>query len=924
MQMNFLTYKTLKAFKTLKALTALLAITALTTPLVSCTDDVLDVNEGSPSTDPSLGSTDGNSLAFTISLPSMQSGTRAVVNYPGTTFDETYEDYVDPSQMYIFFINNEDSEYDHASSIGEAIAEDGDNVSEGESTSSAGESNRGKIIKMLYTGADETSGSRAITLIPIEDSAERDYINWYFRLSFTELQEQNGMGDELARILRTTPFKIAVLANAPGDPLKVDDAFKNYATTGKINYGDANHINVLHHQTTADQEPYYNTDGKTNKTETYQFLYNNNPYNEHGFLGLYSDWVKNKSDDIEGMTVNSENTARNFIRENWNPSTDKFDNFDNLDIYTTLWSLWNFGGDIANNQVPYGTTQTGDNYSYKMKYASQWEERNGNYLRDILENTGNDGIISSFSTTDIRDENDEPKPDPTPLSFVAGNNATAIYDEANGFYGIKLPRITWPENKDRIDDTNEDFKGYFHFTAHATGYLFVTARHSGNKTDNSIKLLIQKGYSPSSQNFTFGYASNGVPYGVRTLSQKISITGNSEEIYLYVGDSTNESNSLEIYQIEYIEDKYLYDTNRIGKSPENQYIPMYGIQSFPALAPFWEEGTLFDLTNFNNLTGADFNNYSSTVPLLRSVAKVELRIPTSLNAEHVYLRSLNRKGRWEPLNVFTDTYDIWKDHDIDNKFNHSKECEWFSIRYHKTFFEGKDYQAASQFADYKKKLAWYYADWAIAKPETEDGVEVSSLWLDDVKVPELNYCDDNGLRGWTHDVYHSKANFDGSIDNPGYPRVMNALIDRSDFCEFLYAGVDGIYDRYVLYVPEKYVDDPNDVGEDEKMLSSDPKVCHIEFRLEEDDDFNLDDNKCYRIYFIENGFNEEMEIPNLSNNAHTWEEMYEQSVGNLQKHWPIMRDHCYSFTVKDVNNNMVIVKLEVLPWRKIDDISITW
>lgn len=843
----------------------------------SCVDERIVEPEEEPGINNPLGSLKGDGIAFTVSLPSMQSSTRAV-NYPGSELDETYEDYVDPERLCVFFLEED-----------------------------------GCILKILKTWGNDNT--KAFSLIPIEDFENRDYKNYYFRLSFTELEEENNNGAALAAYLRKNPFKIAVLANVETSRLTNNFANIREATLNSdgslVNKGD--HINILHHQTDS-SDPYGG-----DKANVYKFLYENNPNNKYNkVLGYYSDWVRNLSTEIK-----DEGSARNFIRKYWNP-----DGSFRLDDYSDLWQLWNFGGTANDNAYPYSMTFEDDNNN---SFAKKWETRNGNFLRSKITETGDGNSISDFTTKGCHPT------ETTPLTFVSIENAKAIY--SNRYYGIKLPVIE-KMGTNRLDPNNNAQKGYFHFTAHATGTLFITGKHgnddpNSSKNEREVKLLAQKGYSTSIETLSFKYRDSKTNQvnGVQTVSKKISITGNEEEIYIYNWIEEDRGNTIEIYQIEYVEDKYLYDTNRIGVKPEVLPIPMYGVQSYPALNNFWEEGTIFDLTNFNKLTDDSFMQHASVVPLLRSVAKVEVRIPTSLRIDrnHVYLRSSNRKGRWEPLNVVTDTYEIWKDHIMDDvNGSHSRECEWFSIRYHNPFYEGSgnSNSASGQVEDYKKKLAWYYGDWVTAGGwvTTGDGVTAGDGETNETAnlktyVPGVDDCssDESGLRGWGHSVYHSNDN-----NNPGYPRVMNAVIDRSDFCKFIYAGVDGIYDRYVLYTGEKYVDDPNDVGPNENMLSCDPKVCHIEFRTQDDPKFNVDDNNCYRIYFIENGFNKSMQIPNLSNNSHTWEEMYEQSRTNLQQHWPIMRDHYYSFTVLDIEQRIAIVKLEVLPWRKVKDISVTW
>ena len=213
-------------------------------------------------------------------------------------------------------------------------------------------------------------------------------------------------------------------------------------------------------------------------------------------------------------------------------------------------------------------------------------------------------------------------------------------------------------------------------------------------------------------------------------------------------------------------------------------------------------------------------------------------------------------------------------------------------------------------------LAWYYGSWKNNQGNIGSGDNI-------VQVPnETDYgntlitqpnlkTEDPPHQFWTQ-----------------YPHIINPRIERSDFVEFEPVGeAKGIYNRYVLYVPEKFVDDPNSDGK----VKENPKVCHIEFRrgdmdadTPKDPYLNVDDNYCYRIYFTKGGYNNESNlIPKFeadkpgTKDKQTWENMYEQNVDNLKKHWPIVRNHVYSFVVEDAKNKVVVVKLEVLPWKEV-------
>lgn len=839
---------------------------------VACTDDKLEPDMPGP--DDLLE--DGYYLTFKISLQSMQTRATDLNDFYKPSYVESYEDYIHSQRLYIMFFKQN---------------EQGKDI----------------LIKKFYTGDRQ----QQLSFIPVRADDDRDtYKSWYVRIPISELED----GEAFARELRENDFKIAVIANA--DPNK------------EIVIDKDDPIENLHHQTKTDtvggsgMDPYGNN---KDRYETYGFLYNND---WSAVMGHYTDWVTSRKDELD-----TQKKALAWIRENWDPSLDKNVPGKQYRRYSDLWFLWNFGGDDPTNQ-------NGKPNAIKYDYFSdKWEARNGANLRAWITKKGNGNDINDFNVTP-EDKNDGANPnDINYLTFKTMTGAKAIVEDAgNGqyYYGVLLP----PNNKNvgvtggNYTRISKDDDGYFSFTARACGTLFITARKANGATQN-VKLFAQNGYTQTKQQITVKANHNEVPV---TYSCKIDMTGDEQVIYIF-NDHFN-SAAVEIFQIEFVQDSYLYYTDRVGVAPSEDFpIPMYGIQSFPKLKGYWEPGTLFDLTNFSNM-GASGYAYND-IPLLRSVAKIELRIPSNLNPDFVFLRCANRTARWEPVDISTNTREIWKDHIQDYVNQHSHECEWFHIRGHKPFYEKttnfdptEDSQGNitgydAEFADYQQKLAWYYGTWAPGyKPKTTtinpDGTKTvtpattSGLTLNGVTVPALNACNDS----WRDPV-------EATFDHTDYPHVMNAMINRSDFTEFIDAGTDGIYKKYVLYVPEKYVDDPNNIGKSRQMEQENPKVIHIEFRANGDPFSNLDDNNCYRIYFIEDGFNKEMNYPTFQTGSNgveddDWEHSYEQQPENLRKHWPIIRNHKYAFTVKDVDSRYVIVKLEVLPWKLVDDISVEW
>ena len=306
-----------------------------------------------------------------------------------------------------------------------------------------------------------------------------------------------------------------------------------------------------------------------------------------------------------------------------------------------------------------------------------------------------------------------------------------------------------------------------------------------------------------------------------------------------------------------------------------QPIPMYGIQEFGALKDVWKEDTVFDLSNFDRMTPPSYKY--SDIWLLRSVAKVELLIPASMEPHSVFLRSANRSARCEPVDVITNTKDIWFDGASGS--THPDAREWSQLIGRQPFYDTNGTPSS-----YQNALAWYYGRWD-----------------------------------------HVNSNLAPAPDpNRAYPHILNPMINRSDFTEFIKAeSNDSQYERYVLYVPEKFVDDPENAGDP----TSDPKVCHIEFRVSGDPTDDLDDDNCYRIYFVDKGMTDKVEDVTFekdeSGTVLNWENMYEKDLDNLKQHWPIMRNHWYTFTVKDANSMYLNVNVQILAWKK-QEFTVSW
>lgn len=896
-----------------------LAFTLILAGAVSCTDDEL---KGGDEDRPTIEG-DNYVLSFKISLSSMQGqsgGTRqGEISGVDVSSVEEYEDYIDPNKMYVMFFIQGDKNGQISNNTGSTdntdITDKTDNTDITTESQSATD-NSGNPYRLFWMFGP---GDTEYSALPVADDSKGNK-NWYVRISIPDMtanaQGKNDRidGETFAETLRKHDFKIAVMANAENDKkiiLKKAEVIGNIVQLG-------DDLNLIHHQTGA-EDPYYvastiDEEGKevvSNATKTYGFLYKNTSNSK--YMGYYTDWVKYKDNE----SFSDQDGARAWIRKNWTPSLEKPMTWAN-DYYTDLWQLWNFGGNIENNAVPYGTSDV--NYEMTPEYKEAWDGINGEKIRTEITKAKQNGGIESFATSEYELDAEGnivlKAGEPTFLHFV--NNYKKDYekypqaiveevDKDKCFYGIKLFPCFNFDTKGRIREDGEN--AFFKFRAHATGTLYITCRHAG-PSENDVKLRAEIGKSVKFEDFSIKYNKGQL----QTVKKPIQITTDEQDVFIYMMDNKGSDHSLDIFQIEFVQDKYLNDTYRTGIAPsKEQPIPMYGIQSFKALGNFWPAGTNFDLNNYhatNNYdsptgqTGIDDNGESfdkfepkfRSIPLMRSVAKVVVLIPSALQPEYVFLRSANRLARWEPVDVVSDTHDIWTDDHEDFSIYHSKYCEFFHIIDQKPFYNPSDSpDDNAELKNYKEKLAWYYKAWA---DETEK--------VGDVKPIEGEKGDHGSL---------------GSFD---YPHILNPLIQRSDFIEFMSAGTEATYNKYVLYVPEKFVDDPDSKALGKALESADPKVAHIEFRLKNDPHSNLDDNNCYRIYFIDGGVKHESYIPNLSDDAHSWENVYEKNPEVLQGHWPIMRNHTYTFSVKDVSSRIAIVNLEVLPWQRVNDISVAW
>lgn len=744
---------------------------------------------------------------------------------------------------------------------------------------------------------------------------------WYVRVPINYIVDRNGNPydvEELKNYLKTHPFKVAVLANWPNEgkvPSEYEgseDDENNESSPGDgidwnyinrepnwgwnesvlneeaVKAGTVKSINDLHHLVV--DKNYNNEDGKfgpgsDNKNrpariEAYDFIMGDTDADitsRQGKMGVQCDWVKMRDidgedgwkithyqRDISNEPFDTKEKAEEWIKANWTPEIYYNDRKVIYRHYKYIWKLWDFDASCRSNpSINY--------YPYDNKWGRQWYERNGSDLKTWINN-----VYSTLNPT-LRQQTFD----------FSTSRYTHITAEANfSFKGTTARRNTTTKAGMTGIEPGED--GEFHFTAHSSGTLRIKFCNTGS---GSAKLYVSSGSNADKISPKTLTVTGTTP---TVVSQDFNITGKIQEFSITVSGGTPV-----IYSIEYIRSKYLYDTDREGiPASEENPIPMYGVQNFEPLTD-WEEGTTYNLSASDP---TDPNSEPKYISLIRSVAKVIVYLPEK--ASQIYLRSANRTGRCEPMDVETPTDLLWKSNHING------QCEWFTIQKYGSGFSqtGGDPSNKSELAAYTNWLSWIYASWTKAKWFKQSNGSFTG-W--DFKSHNLY----NGSGGITKDNVTIP---DTTILKP--PRLFNPDINRSDYAHFNYYGFDGHNHVYVLYVPEKNISDPNNVGNP----SSISKIARIEYRfssgnvIEDTNDNSLDDNQCYRIYFTNYGGAENQFGPLNSSitsvEADDYEVTYEKKTENLDMHWPIMRNHVYEFYVEGRGTATPRVQARVKDW----------
>lgn len=881
--------------------------------LTGCVYDYLEMDLNGSET-----SYDEPSLVFDFNLTPFE-GNNSSSGMTGTVLDhgEEWENYIDPSKFRVIFCD----------SLGNYLFE----VNH-------------RYISIISKN-NQWSGTNDVYRVTIPQkslySADRTQAN----------------NDAIKEAIEKKGFKIAVLANWPTvmegrptiDPETNDEIVASETESTDLNFEwdpthmkPNSHISYLSHCMPDYIYGVTTVDDKGVIVEPYTHL----PYHPDGIndqkgqMGIFKSWVGytyrsqaqasqfiRKGQDIDGDEIEGDIHFTFSYKDNGNPEDFTYTDYsyvrtvDSENIYhlNNIWRLWNFSGGVT---CPYHN-QNSDNVN------DYWSHCNNNVL---IYNLRQQSWPNTFNITDKKGE-----------SLIQSLNSQSKYvavQNGNSESGyLMLPNVVSTSDVQTIvtdgakaasaqvtkfENSALMFKAYSEGTLRirakgdASSRIAVITKIPGKANSEVVQYVTMRGddgISQTSTNPFFDPLDRGEQFRTREeygQGAEYIIQPNSNqylEVYIAAVDG-----DVDIYEIEYMRARHLYDNARNAIMPSNKHpIPMYGIQNFDPIGPYLMENEtfnmsdhnenphLFELVNSNKLPIYKYKN----IYLLRSVAKVEIRFNKSvfsnIEPEHVFMRVMNRTARCEPSDVLNPTDWIWYGQNGLNSYNGSNtlidrdanpssfvgaEQEFKNIIKYGPLHRRQLNSGEEEIAGYRRLTSWFYGIWSADNPTLAEDTRGKYYWN----------------KPWTWNDQVTSV-----PDELPYPRIFNTRIDRSDYCRFhKVPDKDGYY-RFIMYVPEKNIDDTDSRGH----LNNSPKVQHIEIRFKNmNKSQNMDDNDCYRIYFTD--YSENGKKISDSWNRNQFDEA-ERSEDNklLDMLQPVMRNCHYIFTVNSINSEKVGVNFVI-------------
>lgn len=677
----------------------------------------------------------------------------------------------------------------------------------------------------------------------------------------------------------------------------------------------------------------------------------------------YSKEVFSEFDNI--LTFKYENKGDTTTND-FNPGTydfHRFMDYDNQYDMVDIWQVWNFsGGEVC----PYNANNSNSATNYWKERNNKLLVR---YLRNtpLGEGMDIDGLSSKNTalTYNMIKDNDGTKTG----GYIQMGRATGEADIPGMINASHNPTSSANETKlKNFMDKAIHFRAYAEGNLKIKAYSDKPYTAGGDDYGKICVLTTRRKSNGDSYYYELvdcvNHDFNEQPAdGFDTKTKLQSIATSFETIpaegYEYIIDPESEeyldvwvfshTSSVRFFEMEYIEDRHVYKAGRTCHMPSDEYtIPMYGVQNFGPIGEFMRPNSTFNVSDPSMNYDEDGvpvdpeNKYVyKSVFLLRALAKVELLFDAQAfrqhPPEHVMMRSMNRTARCEPKDVFNPTEWVWygfqSDADNASNFGYDVKKDPYFTDENGNFLAAKYEEMKTRFLGvqnefdnicaygpinealkdangntindtnrdiYRGKTAWFYGIWA------DDAHE---YWGKDAWFS----ANGNGHRKDFWDWNEQPMNLrDYQSAGLPYPRIFNTRIDRSDYCRMhripskIVNGRE--YIRYVIYMPEKNIDDVDDKGD----LTTSAKVAHVEIRLRGLNTVrNYDDNNCYRIYFTKYSSENGKIFTDVDRNQ--WDPLEKGTDHKLTKYCePIVRNCYYKFYINSINkDNQLNVNFEV-------------
>lgn len=348
--------------------------------------------------------------------------------------------------------------------------------------------------------------------------------------------------------------------------------------------------------------------------------------------------------------------------------------------------------------------------------------------------------------------------------------------------------------------------------------------------------------------------------------------------------------------------------NRFFMPPTEEHpIPMYGIQNFNKLEN-WVKGTPFNLSKVTSDQDADYEY--QTISLLRSVVKLELVLPSTMNPYWVALIYSNVYARCEPMNVWDPTDKIWSESD-DNPHSSGYEwkegdCEWYNIRKYGATTRDSDFDfidfnqpnvLTGSVQRYQERMSWFYGAWS------EEGPDGKQRW-GNLKLNGEGYVSQDGTTP------------------PPFPQIFNSCVQRvgNAICHedtperknrpyglLTYEELDGRH--YVVYTGERNINDPSILLQMGNYKSGAPVVCYWQIKETSDKNsnrysiafaYNEEQTGKFKSYITDTEPSPKSAFGSDTDPRTGDPNSYEQAVqfNKAAMPWPLVRNHVYRIWVR--------------------------